>query len=280
MEHFSIYLIVLWFIFLAFRRTRSLAWALAPWLVFAICYDGMRLYPNYKVNVVDIQGLYDAEKELFGVNSEGVRMILGEYFNIHHASWADFLAGCFYLCWVPVPMGYALWLWSKGKGKESARMAIAFLWVNIIGFVVYYIHPAAPPWYVLDYGFDPLYDVPGDTGGLARFDALVHIPIFGSIYSGNSNIFAAIPSLHSAYLLTAAIYVVINKGRRRTAAFFFFLSVGIWCTAVYTCHHYVIDVLLGIADAVVGIILLECVVYRIPFVRRGCNKYVRLLEGS
>ncbi len=274
---FSLYLILLWLVLLALKPTRRLGVALTPWLLFAILYDGMRLYPNYEVNAIDIRGIYERERDLFGITTIDGRMILGEYFTLHHTPVADLLAGAFYLCWVPVPMGYALWLFATHQRSASARVAIAFLWINIIGFIIYYIHPAAPPWYVLNYGFDPILSTPGSVAGLGRCDALIGIPLFESIYAGNANIFAAVPSLHSAYVLLAAIYAALLR-QRALAIAFFIITAGIWSAAVYTCHHYVIDVLLGIAVAIGGILLLEGVVYRLPPIRRAVDRFVRLMQ--
>ena len=38
-------------------------------------------------------------------------------------------------------------------------------------FAGYYIHPAAPPWYAINYGFEPVLNTPGNVAGLGRFDA-------------------------------------------------------------------------------------------------------------
>ncbi len=274
MSYFSLYLIVLWIILLNIKGSRKVAVMLTPWLMFGCAYDWMRLVPNYEVNAIDVRGLYEAEKALFGITTAEGRMILGEWFSVHHWVVADVLAGCFYLMWVPLPMTYAFWLFGKGRRRESARMSWAFLWVNLFGFVFYYLHPAAPPWYVMEYGFEPIIGVAGNVAGLGRFDDLIGIPIFASIYTGNSNIYAAVPSLHSAYVLTASIYVVINRGSWKMAWAFFGVSVGIWLTAVYTCHHYVIDVLLGIAEAIVAIAILEVLIRRIPLARRFFRWFV------
>ena len=56
--------------------------------------------------------------------------------------------------------------------------------------------------------------------------------------------------------------------------------MGIWFTAVYTGHHYVIDVLLGIAVAIVGIFVLEKFIFRIPAVEHGLERYVRFISLS
>lgn len=277
MAFYSIYLILLWALFVAIKPTRKFTLAMTPWILFGCSYDWMRLLPNYEVNPIDIQGIYEAEKSLFGIaTSEGV-VIPGEYFSQHNAVWADLLAGFFYLCWVPVPLGYALYLYFKGRKEACAKFSIAFLWINLFGFGFYYIYPAAPPWYALKYGFEPIFNTPGSVAGLVRFDNLMPFPVFANIYSGNSNVFAAVPSLHSAYVLTAAIYAVLNKSRWQTALAFFIISAGIWWTAVYTCHHYIIDVLLGILTAFVGVAILECVFFRIPFLKKGLDKYVSMI---
>ena len=77
------------------------------------------------------------------------------------------------------------------------------------------------------------------------------------MYSANANVFAAIPSLHAAYLLVTTIYAIASKQKWYTCSFFAILCLGIWWTAVYMGHHYIIDVLLGITTAIIGILLFE-----------------------
>ena len=112
---FSIKLIIIWAILVAVKPTRKFALALTPWLVFACSYDGMRLLPNYEVNPIDTRGIYEAEKSLFGIGTAAGTLIPGEWFNLHNCAFADFMAGFFYLCWVPVPLGFAIYLYLKGK---------------------------------------------------------------------------------------------------------------------------------------------------------------------
>lgn len=254
---FSLYLITLYILILAVRPMRKYASVLLPWLLFACSYDWMRLLPNYEVNPIDIRGLYELEKSMFGITDGGRLLTPNEFFQLHNCKPLDFLAGIFYLCWVPVPLAFAIYLYFKGNRKGALRFSWAFLTVNLVGFCGYYIHPASPPWYVMQYGFEPILNTPGNVAGLGRFDALIGFQVFHSIYSGNSNVFAAVPSLHAAYLLIATIYSVILKQHRWLTGLFAFICVGIWFTAIYTSHHYTIDVLLGILTAVVGILLFE-----------------------
>lgn len=256
------------FLFFVSGTTRKLAVALLPFVVFAISYDWMRVYPNYRVNDIDVEGLYQAEKSLFGLTLGGERLTLCEFFNLHHAPIADALAGFFYLCWVPVPILFGLYLYLKGERRFYLRFSMVFLLVNLIGFVGYYIHPAAPPWYAMQYGFEPLLNTPGNVAGLGRFDQLIGFPIFDSIYGRNANVFAAVPSLHAAYMVVALAYAILSRQRRWLIILFAIIMTGIWWTAIYSGHHYLIDVLLGIGCALLGIFLFERILLKWnPFYR-------------
>ena len=275
---FSLYIIIIYVVLVIIRPTRKLAVSLTPWLVFACAYDCMRFYPNYEVNPVDIKGLYDAEKSIFGITVGAQTLIPGEYFALHHWAVADFMAGLFYLCWVPVPLAFGLYLYAKKEKAYYLRFAFAFLFVNILGFCGYYIHPAAPPWYAINYGFQTILNTPGNVAGLGRFDAMIGLPVFHSLYGKNANVFAAIPSLHAAYMLVTTIYAILSRRRRSTIWLFAFICVGIWCTAVYTGHHYVIDIILGIFTASLGIFLLERIIFRIPIIEKGFKRYVSFIS--
>ena len=257
---FSINLIIFWLVLLAVRPTRKIALALVPWLAFAVSYDSMRFFPNYEFRPIDIRGLFEAERSLFGITTATGTLIPGEGFSIHNCAFADFMAGFFYLCWVPVPLGFAIYLYLKGKRED-------------------YIHPAAPPWYAINYGFEPILNTPGNVAGLDRFDTLVGFPVFHSIYCNNSNVFAAVPSLHAAYMLVTTIYAVKSREHLLTVCVFAFICMGIWWTAVYSTHHYIIDVLLGILTTIIAVAMLEGVIFRVGCVKRGMEKYIASIKN-
>ena len=265
-------------LFFAGKTTRKLAVALLPFVVFAVSYDWMRVYPNYQVNPIDVQGLYEAEKSLFGISVNGDTLIPCEYFAIHHWPVADFFAGVFYLCWVPVPIAFGLWLYLKGDRQMYLRFAMVFLLVNLIGFAGYYIHPAAPPWYAMNYGFEAMLDTPGNVAGLGRFDELLGCTIFDSIYGRNANVFAAVPSLHAAYMVVALVYAIIGKCRWYVIALFSVIMAGIWGTAIYSCHHYIIDVLLGISCALLGWLFFEYGLMKIRGFRNFFDRYYQYIK--
>ena len=139
------------------------------------------------------------------------------------------------------------------------RFSWAFLIVNLLGFAGYYIHPASPPWYVMKYGFNAIVGTPGNVAGFGRFDAMTGLNIFHGMYSANANVFAAIPSMHAAYLFVTTIYAIMSKRRPYTICLFAFICLGIWWTAVYMGHHYIIDIILGVITSIIGITLWELI---------------------
>jgi hypothetical protein len=252
--------------------TRKFITGFSIFIVFWIIFDYMKAFPNYMFRDVHIGQLYLAEKRLFGITTTTGIITPNEFFQQHHSIAGDFLSGLFYLCWVPVPLLFAAYLFFRNR-PLFLRFAIAFFVVNMIGFVVYYIYPAAPPWYVQEHQFNFIASTGGNTAGLQRFDELVGVPVFQSLYAKSSNVFAAMPSLHSSYPVIVLYYGI--KGRYRYANVVFALIMGgIWCSAVYTSHHYVLDVLAGICCAIAGIVLVERGVSRPGWFSRFFDSYL------
>lgn len=266
--------------FFPHAETRKFAMCMLPFILFGATYDVMRLYPNYLVNDVDIQDIYEADKALFGVTVEGTRLSLNEFFQQHTFPAADFLAGFFYLMWVPLPLFFSLYMFFKGDRTVFLHFTWAFLLINWLGFVGYYLHPASPPWFFAANG--PYVDSAvlgqqmGSEAGLARFDELLGITFFHDLYARNANVFAAVPSLHSTYCLCTFVYALIGKCRWYITLPAGIVSLGICWTAVYTSHHYVIDVMLGVGLCLTFILLWEKVILRWPLrkLERSYVKYV------
>lgn len=240
-------------LFYASAITRKFILGFTIFIVYWIIFDYMKAFPNYNFKDVAIGSLYNAEKSLFGININGKILTPNEYLRLRSTDVIDALAGFFYLCWIPVPLGFAAYLFFKNK-RQFLYFSLTFVLVNLLGFVVYYAYPAAPPWYIQFHGFNfhPL--TQGNTAGLARFDKLFNIHLFKSIYEKGSNVFAAMPSLHSSYPVIVLYYGLKNR-LGWVNVFFALVTIGIWFTAVYASHHYVLDVLAGILTAISGIVL-------------------------
>jgi hypothetical protein len=242
--------------------TRRFILGFSIFIIFWILFDFMKAFPNYRYNTVHIGSLYATDKSLFGiggtrgigafgdVKGEG-RLSLNEYWAAHSSATLDLLAGLFYLCWIPLPLGFAAWLFYRNR-EMFFRFSLTFLLVNLLGFVIYYAYPAAPPWYVRLYGFEFNPHTPGNAAGLGRFDHLLHVSVFAGLYAKSSNVFAAMPSLHASYPLLV-FYYGLKMRLYKASIFFGTVMVGIWFAAVYSGHHYVLDVFAGILCGIAGI---------------------------
>ncbi len=247
--------------------TRKFITGFSIFMVFWIIFDYMKAFPNYHYNTVHIESLYQAEKKLFGIWQDGRLLTPNEYWSLHRYTLLDIVAGIFYLCWVPVPLAFAGFLFFKDR-RQFLYFSLSFLLVNLIGFAFYYIYPAAPPWYVQQYGFDFIQGTPGNTAGLGAFDRIFHVGIFKALYAKSSNVFAAMPSLHAAYPLIVLYYGIKNR-LGAVNLLFVLVMAGIWFSAVYSSHHYVLDVLAGIACSVTGIFLFKWLSEKQPLVKKG-----------
>jgi hypothetical protein len=120
-------------------------------------------------------------------------------------------------------------------------------------------------------------NTPGNTAGLGRFDAFFNITVFKNLSAKSSNVFAAMPSLHSSYPLLVLYYGIKNKAGLINIIFATVMG-GIWFAAVYTSHHYILDVLAGIVCAVAGIVLFEKVIMQSKGFLNFLNKYLEKIS--
>lgn len=263
-------------LFYASAITRKFILGFTIFIVYWIIFDYMKAFPNYNYNPVHIAELYNAEKYLFGIHFNGKLLTPNEYWLANSNTFIDVVSGLFYLCWIPVPLGFAAYLFFKNK-KQFLNFSLTFVLVNILGFIVYYTYPAAPPWFVQYHGFHFIPLTMGNTAGLARFDAYFHAGIFKNIYTKGSNVFAAMPSLHSSYPVIVLYYGLKNR-LGLVNIFFAIVTVGIWFTAVYASHHYVLDVLAGITCATLGITLYNVLLKKFAGLRSALNNYERVIS--
>jgi membrane-associated phospholipid phosphatase len=260
-------------LYFASQTTRRFITGFSIFIVYWIIFDYMKAFPNYQYNTVHIASLYNLEKNWFGFSWNNILITPNEYFVLHHYTWLDVLAGFFYLCWIPVPLIFAGILFFKNK-NYFFQFSLSFFLVNLIGFIGYYVYPAAPPWYVAQHGFEFISTTPGNTAGMGRFDEFFGVHIFSGLYSKSSNVFAAMPSLHAAYMLIVLFYGIMSRMKRVYNYLFAFILFGIWFSAVYSSHHYVLDVLAGIGCGLLGIFLFQILM---RYTKRGAKLVERLV---
>ena len=256
--------------------TRKFIIGFSVFIVYWILFDYMKAIPNYTFNNVHMADLYNFEKKLFGINVNGQVLTPNEYLKINSKHVLDIIGGLFYLCWIPVPLGFAAYLFFTNR-KEFLGFALTFFIVNLLGFVVYYAYPAAPPWYIHEHGFVFHATTKASTGGLAKFDQYFKVGIFKSIYTKGSNVFAAMPSLHSSYPIIVVYYGLKNR-LGLVNIILATVMVGIWLTAVYTSHHYILDVLAGITCATIGINVFNLLFTKVDMLKSFLNRYALLIQ--
>jgi len=258
-DHFY-FILFLFVTYFASAQSRKFVLGFIFFWLFWIIYDTMRIYPNYLVNPIHIIEPYNLEKFLFPIVDGNKILTPNEYFYSHTNKISDLLSGIFYLTWVPLPMIYCFYLFFNNK-QMLIKFSGTFLLTNIIGFIIYYSYPAAPPWYVHFHGSATNFDIPGNAANLLRFDSLIDYPLFSNMYNKNANVFAAIPSLHAAYPVVLLYFGLKNK-HKWLSLLFAIDVIGIWYAAVYSMHHYIIDVILGSFCAIIAIFAFDYVLMK------------------
>jgi inositol phosphorylceramide synthase catalytic subunit len=219
---------------------------LVPFGLVVLGYEAIRLVP--RSSSVHIAELVTLEARFFSVVTEAGPRTLSDIIASNTHPLLDLWCGATYLSWVLGVLVAAAYLFTRHR-RRAFELSLGFLVVNLAGWAIWLSYPAAPPWYVDLYGTGPaLLHAPSSAAGLARFDALLGWPLTSSLYSKSAYVFGAMPSLHVAYATLVAWASFPVGGKLRVAGLAFVASMAF--SAVYLRHHYVIDVVAGVALAV------------------------------
>ncbi|MEM9696067.1 MAG: phosphatase PAP2 family protein [Myxococcota bacterium] len=239
---------------IAHRQTLRLLIYAAPLILTGISYDFVRFLTRFR-GEIHVDDIYHWELALFGVGHGETAQVPALWFLDHTHRFLDFVCGIAYMTYVYVPilLSVVMYFFARERGRV---VGIAFLATNLIGIAIYLLFPAAPPWYVHDYGLGPadLSAVPNAAGTL-RFDEIIGVPYFEEYYKRSANVFGAVPSLHTAYPLSSALVTWRLGWRWRAPLVGFAALVGF--SAVYLQHHYILDVIAGVVCAAAGTALAE-----------------------
>jgi inositol phosphorylceramide synthase catalytic subunit len=227
--------------------SRRLARVAMPFLLYAVVYDSMRWYEDYiRSPIIHLHEPYDFDLKLFGIPTAAGVLTPNEWFQQHTHPALDFVCGLSYtpFLFIGESIVLALYLLLRGQDRRAVRFTWVFVVSNFVGFSLYYIYPAAPPWYVAAHGFTANLTVRASAAGALRFDRLVGFPVMASFYGKSADVFGAIPSLHVVYPMLALLYGWRLPRFRAFAAVYLFL---VCLSAVYLNHHYIVDLLIGFA---------------------------------
>lgn len=260
---------------LVLRNARAFLVDWSPFIALWIAYDFMRGIVDDLAGRIHIVEPYLLELRLFGWMGHGTIP------NFSLLDWRQDIAGsalrelldgsasAFYAMHMAAPLVLAWILWHTLRDRATYfRFIIAFSLTTWASFATYLAYPAAPPWYVRDFGFvQPEAGFKGaGAGNLVAADRWIGVPLFESVYRHlNPNKFAAIPSLHSAFPLLILIYSLRRFGLRALPVAIY--PLGVWGSAVYLNHHYLIDIILAIVYAVAAVAASEWLLFPALFVR-------------
>lgn len=212
-----------------------------PLLLFWIGYDWMRELADQIVPRVAVTTPYELEMALFGWLAGGQVPALYFLRALADSPWRQLVNGVadlFYWSHFVVIQGYMLYLWWHPPTPLLFKKFVCGLTLlHILTLATYFLYPAAPPWYVFYFGFEP------PSLELLTNPFVFRTPmVFQDLWVANPNRFAAIPSLHGAYPVLFFLLVPRGGGRRWAVVVYGF---GVWLATVVRGHHYIIDLFLG-----------------------------------
>ena len=236
--------------------TKRLFLGLFPLGLVGLAYDAMRFFQHVGVSATTVHlcDLRAHELRWFGLDVEGTRGTLHDYWQLHSKPWLDVLCAIPYGVFLLVVLGYAVLLFFRDFDKQQ-RFTWGFLALNLTGFVTYHLYPAAPPWYFHQHGCAVFLTTAASAGpNLLRVDSMLGVHYFAGVYGRSSDVFGAVPSLHVAYpMLMLLIGWPLHRALGRTLLVLFY--VWMCFSAIYLDHHWVIDAVVGSAFAlIVGIV--------------------------
>jgi inositol phosphorylceramide synthase catalytic subunit len=238
-------------LFVTGPRTKKLFLGVYPVALVGVLYSTMKVVENVGVSprTVHLCDLRAVEVALFGVDVNGERGTLHDWFQAHHALALDVACAVPYATFVLVCIGFAVWLYFRDYAR-MVRFGWCFLALNVAGFLTYHLFPAAPPWYYHAHGCVVDMTAKASEGpNLARVDAMLGVAYFHGMYARASDVFGAMPSLHCAYALIVLLegWPVFRLPMRLASVVFY---VGMCFSAVYLDHHWVLDAIAGSAYCV------------------------------
>jgi len=238
----------------AYKRGWAFVIDWAPLLFLVLAYESFRGLADDLNSRVAFQSLIDADRLLLG-GVTGPEFLQSRLFDPTRVAWYDWAASLMYSAhyiW-PVALGFALWLRSR---TLFWRFSLSMVTLFFMGFLTYYLYPAAPPWMASDVGLI----APINRVMITTLSTLGATQPFAVAYQEFSpNPVAALPSLHSALPMLLTMIVISVVGRKALPLLVYPVIGGfMW---VYLGEHYLIDVFAGWLYAVAAFVLVWVVVF-------------------
>ena len=245
-------------------------WVPVVMLIFG--YEFMRGIAGQMVNdqirgegrsVVHVQELIDADRAMFG-GTLPTHWLQERFYVEGQVHWYDYVALLFYALHFVFPLVFAFVLW-LGRKERFWQFSLTFLLMTYAAFAFFLFYPAAPPWLAERWGFVENIHWPASQA----YQAMAPEPIadFDTYQIWNrasGNAVAAMPSLHAGFPWLVLLYAVKFFGRR--GLLFLPYSPILWFSVVYLGHHWVVDLVAGVAWATVCFVAMQ---FAWPWLARG-----------
>lgn len=261
-DHIFFALLIFSFAILGKRWGKLFLTDWAPWIFFWMAYDMMRGVADSFFGRINIVQPYEIENVLFGwlTSAEIPAFYFQTWQTLHEGefirTFLDVLCSNVYAVHFPAPLivGWIVWQ-TLGERRNYYLFVYTLMTLNFMALATFMLYPAAPPWYVMNHGFEqPTGEFLDSAGALVNFDALIGQNWLRSLWNTfNSNKFAAIPSLHAAYPSVIAFFLWY-RFRGRNWLWIIYPMIA-WFSAVYLNHHYIIDLILGVGYAAAAFLI-------------------------
>jgi hypothetical protein len=188
---------------------------------------------------VHVHPMIDFDRFLFGgeVPTEWLQAHLYEPGRV---MWWDVLFTLIYTSYFIVPFAVAGYLWSRDR-SDFHRFTRRLVTLALAGLATYILFPAAPPWLAGEMGV--IGEVHRSTGKGWEVLGVGTAALF-SKGQATSNLVAAVPSLHTAFVTLVALFLW-RRVRPRWRPLLVAYPVAMGLTLMATGEHYFFDVVLG-----------------------------------
>ncbi|MHA1852807.1 MAG: phosphatase PAP2 family protein [Candidatus Heimdallarchaeaceae archaeon] len=212
------------------------------------------IYPN-----VHLYFPYRLEKALFGwmIGNQTPNYWLE---NLVKSPAMDIISALIYTFDMSVPILLCVYYFLSRRRESFELATLSILLMGLMAQVTFVLLPTSPPWYVREFGFTaPWYGrdySPYSGAGLSTFDELTGFPLISMFYSGSSDYFAAFPSMHAGFGFISLLIAYHGLGKK-SLIFTIPFNLIVYIIAIYTFHHYIIDLIAGMVYATVAYFLVK-----------------------
>src|SRR5215203_6069450 len=198
---------------------------------------------------VHFQTMIDFDAFVFGgaVPTEWLQERLYDPGVVH---WWDVLFTLVYTSYFIVPFALAGWFWARDR-LAFQRFTKRLVTLALAGLATYILFPAAPPWMAGESGL--IDEVHRSTGKGWEVLSVGTASLF-SKGQASSNMVAAVPSLHTAFVTLVALFLWSRVRRRWLRPLLLLYPLAMGLALMATGEHYFFDVALGWVYA--GVVML------------------------